>query len=237
MTEDERGLWERRETARKELILFYVPLVKVLAKRIARNSNWANLDDMVQDGVVGLIRAIVKFDPSQGTPFVAFARQYIRGAIFDGMERSRGMARKPEELYRKVRRAEAELTKTLRRNPTIEEVAEETGLNLEQIKNAIDAMGLAFAGEFPDAEEPTALSGVQTANQERDAMIEESLSHLNKRQQEIVGLYYWENLTDKEIAARLGLTVDNTAKIRRRALDKLRKRLDVKKKGGQDNDR
>jgi RNA polymerase sigma factor (sigma-70 family) len=237
MTEDERGLWERRETARKELILFYVPLVKVLAKRIARNSNWANLEDMVQDGVIGLIRAIVKFDPGQGTPFVAFARQYIRGAIFDGMERSRGMARKPEERYRQVRRAEIELTKTLQRHPTIEEVAEETGLTIEQIKNAIDAMGLAFAGEFPDAEEPTALSGVQTANQERDAMIEEALAHLNKRQQEIVGLYYWENLTDKEIAARLGLTVDNTAMIRRRALDKLRKRLDVKKKGGQDNDR
>jgi RNA polymerase sigma factor (sigma-70 family) len=232
MTEDERGLWERHETARKELILSYMPLVKLLAKRIARSANWTNLADLVQDGVIGLIKAIEKFDPGKGVPFRAFAKHYIRGAIFDGSELNRGMARQSEELYRKIRRAEDELTKTLQRNPTIEEVAEKTGLTLEQIQNAIDAMSLAFAGDFPDAEASTVSGGVQTANQERAAIIEEGLSHLDKRQQEIIRLHYWEDLPDKEIAARLGLTVSNATKIRQRALDKLRKRLEEEKKGG-----
>jgi RNA polymerase sigma factor (sigma-70 family) len=237
MTEDERSLWEHRETARKELILFYVPLVKLLAKRIAWSADWTNLEDLVQDGVIGLIKAIEKFDPDQGTPFIAFAKHYIRGAIFDGSELTRDMPRQPEEIYRKIRRAEDELTKQLQRHPTIEEVVEHTGLTVEKIQNALDAMSLAFAGELPDTDDSTASSSVQPADQERVAMIHDALSHLSKSEPEIIHLYYWEDLPDKEIAARLGLTVSNVTKIRQRALDKLRKRLDVKKRGGQDEDR
>lgn len=223
MTEDERGLWGRYD--RKELILFYMPQVKLQAERIARSANWTNLKDLIQDGVGGLVKAIERFDPRRGTPFIAFARPYIRGAIFDGAELNRGMARKPEELHREIRRAEAELTKTLQRSPTIAEIAGKTGLTLEQIRNALDAMALAFAGELPDAEDSTAAGGVHTGNQEREAMIEEALSRLGEKEQEVISLYFWEGLTDKEVAARLGLTGSNATKIRQRALGKLRKQL------------
>src|SRR6185295_9432098 len=95
MTEDKRALWDRYrqrdETARKELIVSYLPLVKLLAKRIAGSASWANWEDLVQDGVIGLIKAIERFDPGKGTPFRAFATHYIRGAIFDNFELTRDM--------------------------------------------------------------------------------------------------------------------------------------------------
>lgn len=237
MNEDERRLWERHEKARKDLILSYMPLVKLLAKRIARSAGWANLEDLVQDGVIGLIRAIERFNPDQGTPFRAFATPYICGTIYDGAELSRTIARNPEQLYRKIKRAEDDLTKALQRNPTIEEVAEETGLTVEQIQNAIDAMRLAFAEGFADAEESIQFGGIQRAEQERAAIIEDGIAQLDERQQKVIRLYYWENLTDKQIAAKLHLTLSNTTKLRQRAIVKLRRWLREDKKGGQDHDR
>src|SRR6185295_14111566 len=106
MTEDELNLWKRYrqqdEAAQKELTLLYLPLVDVLAKRIARSTG-ASWEDLRQDGVIGLIKAVARFDPDQGVPFRAFAKSYIYGAIFDSSDLTRNMARRQEEIYRKVR--------------------------------------------------------------------------------------------------------------------------------------
>jgi RNA polymerase sigma factor (sigma-70 family) len=238
MTKDELNLWERYETARKELILFYLPLVILLARRISRAVSWANWEDLRQDGVIGLMNAITRFDFSRGTPFRPFADPYIRGAIFDSSELTRNLARRQEEVCRKIRHAEAELTKTLHRNPTIEEVARQTGLTAEQIQNAIDAMGLAFAGGLPDAEDAQASGAVEVPQPERTILAEEALSHLNEREQEIVRLYYWEDQSHEKIAEMLEIipievteirkrAISKVAKIRQRAIDKLQKRLHV----------
>ncbi len=240
MTEDELKLWGRcgqgDEAARKELILSYLPLVDVLAKRIARITG-ANWEDLRQDGAIGLIKAVARFDPDKGVPFRAFARSYINGAIFDSSELTRDIARRQDEIYRKVRQAEAELTQTLQRNPTIEEVAEKTGLSVDQIRNAIDAKGLAFAGALPDTEGPSVSGLIETPRPERAIFLLQALAHLDTREQQIIRLYYWEDQPHEEIALKLGLTVSNVIKIRQRALDKLRKRLDVKRKGERDEDR
>lgn len=241
MTEDELKLWKNygRENGagQKELILFYLPLVNLLAKRIARLADWANWEDLRQEGVFGLIQAIERFDLSRGLSFKSFAEHFIRGAIFDSSELTRKLARQQEKFYRKMKRAEAELTQRLQRLPTIEEVAANTGLTIEQIHHAIDAMGIAFAGELSETEEMTASYGLQTAHQERATVIQDELSRLSDREQEIIGFYYWEGLLDKEIAERLELTTSNVTKIRQRALDKLRKRLDGNQKGEHHEDK
>lgn len=240
MTEDELNLWERHgqrdEAAQKDLILFYLPLVDVLAKRIARSTG-ANWEDLRQDGAIGLIKAIARFDPRQGVPFRAFGKHYICGAIFDSSELTRDMARRQEEIYRKLRQTEDELTQTLQRLPRIEEVAEKAELTIEQIRNAIDARGVAFAGAMPDAEDMPASGRLEAPRPERTIFLLEALAHLNEREQEIIRLYYWEDQPHEEIAQRLGLTTSNVAKIRQRAIGKLRKRLDVKREGGHDEDR
>lgn len=239
MIEDELKLWQRLgqgdEAARKELILFYLPLADLLAKRIARITG-ANREDLRQEGALGLIKAIARFDLGKGVPFTAFARPYIYGAIFDSSEITRDMARRQDEIYRKVRQTEEELTKTLQRNPTIEEVAEKAELTVEQIRNAIDARGVAFAGAFPDAQDLLPRT-TEAPQPERTISLLQALAHLHPREQKIISLYYWEDLPHEQIARKLGLTLSNSIKIRQRALDKLRKRLDVKRKGGHDEDR
>jgi DNA-directed RNA polymerase specialized sigma subunit len=148
---------------------------------------------------------------------------------------TRGLARQQEENYRKVRQAEAELTQTLRRNPAIEEVAAKTGLRVEQIRNALTARALHFAGALPEAEDPSAAGLIQSPRLER-AGVPEALAHLGDRDQQIIIRYYWRDQPHEEIARELGLTPANVSKIRQRALGKLRKRLEGGRKGGQEND-
>lgn len=233
MTEEELKLWDRYrqgdEAAREELILAYLYLVKVWVKRISRAANWANQEDLIEDGIIGLIRALERFDLKIGVAFKYFAKDYIRGAIFDGSELTRGLARQQEETYRKIKHAESTLMTTLQRNPTIDEVANETGLSVEQIMFAIDAMGVAFAGELPDVQEPTAVSGVQFPLQEQAAVVQNALSRLSEREQSIVACYYWDDKSHDEIAQSHGLSVSSVIKIRQRALGKLRRLLGPEK--------
>lgn len=236
MNADEFSLWTRcrrgEETARKELILLYLPLAIFWAKRISMIAGWANSEDLKQDGVIGLMKAIERFDPSQGVKFKFFARRFVRGAIFDGSEFTRDLARRQKETYRKIRRAEDELTKALQRIPTIEEVAEKTELTIQQILNAIDAVGVASAEELPDHEGAPASGRIETPQPERTIMLLEALSQLSAREQEIIRLYYWEDQSHEHIAQKLGLTASNVIKIRQRAIKKLGKLLDDEGKGG-----
>lgn len=241
MPENEFDLWERYgqkdETVRKDLILFYLPLVDEWAKRISKTASWANWKDLRQDGVMGLMKAIERFDPARGVAFKYFASRYIRGAIFDSADLTRDLTRQQEEIYRKIKSAEDELTKTLQRNPTIEEVAEKTEFTVEQIRNAIDAMGIAFAGAFPDSEEYSATNPFGAAQPETTVLVQDAISQLSEREAAIVIYYYLEDQSAQEIAERLGLTASNVTKIRQRAITKLRNLLDTRGKGQRDEEK
>jgi len=234
MTEEELSLWERYgrgdEVARKELLLSYLPLVDVLSKRIAWVAGWTNREDLKHDGVIGLMKAVKKFDVGRHVSFKTFAKPYILGAIFDSSDLTRDLARRQEEICRRVREAEAELTKTLQRNPTIEEVARKTGLAIEQIENAIDAMGIAFAGPLPDAQDRPPSNRVEAAQAETTILVQDAISKLNKREALVIICYYLEDQSAQEIADRLGLTPSNVTKIRQRALHKLRELLSDKRR-------
>ncbi len=241
MNEAELVLWtncrQGNDAACKELTLSYLYLVKKWARRISRIANWANQEDLIQDGVIGLINAVKKFDPNRGVAFERYASPYIRGAIFDSSELTRELARRQEEICRKVKRADVELAKMLQRNPTVTEVADKTGLSVDQIMNAIDAMGVAFAGELCDADEPSASGGVEPARQETVVVIQDAVSRLSEREQSIVSSYYWQDQSHGEIANRLGLSTHNVTKIRQRALYKLRELLSGTSEGKSDEDR
>jgi len=229
MTEDERSLWERNsrrdETARRELVLLYLPLVDVLARRIARISG-ARWEDLRQDGAIGLLTAIAKFDFRTGAAFRVYAKQYIRGAIFDSAELTRNVRRRQEEIYRRVRTATEQLTQTLQRIPTIEEVGKQTGLTIEQIMTAIDAKSVGFPEALPESGDPDLIL-YKSTNPEVRIFLLEAVEMLSEREREIISSYYWNDQTNEEIAQQLGLTVSNAIKIRQRAIQKLRKKLDV----------
>jgi len=213
------------DSACRELILSYLYLVKTWARRISRMANWTSQEDLIQDGAIGLINAVRKFDPNRNVPFERYASPYIRGAIFDSSDVTRELARRQQEICAKIKRVAAQLTEILQRIPTIEEVAHETSLTPEQIRNALDAVGVAFAGELSRREEPEAEYGVQRPQQETAVLIHDALSRLSERERSVVTYYYLEDQSDAEIARRLGLTESNVSKIRQRAIKKLRKYL------------
>lgn len=213
------------DAACRELILSYLYLVKTWARRISRIATWTSQEDLIQEGVIGLINAVRKFDPNRNVPFERYASPYIRGAILDSSDLTRELARRQQEICGKIKRVAAQLTKILQRNPTIEEVADETSLTPEQILNAIDAMGVAFAGELSSADEAQASYGVQSPQQETAVLIHDALSRLSERERSVVTCYYLEDQSHEEIARRFNLTVSNVIKIRQRAIKKLRKYL------------
>ena len=241
MTEIELDLWERfsqrDETARKELTLFYLPLVDEWAKRISKAASWANWKDLRQDGVMGLMKAVDRFDPNRGVEFKYFARSYIRGSIYDGSELTRDLARQQEEICRKIKRAEVELAKMLQRNPTVEEIAEKIELTVEKIRNALDAMGIAFAETLPDSKDQSAITLIEAAQPETTIVVRDALSQLSEREALVLSYYYLDEQSPQEIAEKLELTVSNVTKIRQRAIIKLRKRLDIIGKGGRDEEK
>src|ERR1051325_10052237 len=131
MDEHERHLWERYrrgdESAHEALILRYFYLVKICANRAAIIATWANRDDLRQDGVIGLMKAIKGYDPDLGVEFKYYALKFISGAIYQGPEFTRGLPQQQGKISREVRRTIDELTQALQRVPTIEEVVEKTG--------------------------------------------------------------------------------------------------------------
>jgi RNA polymerase sigma factor (sigma-70 family) len=247
MTEDELNLWREHDESRKRLILYYLPLVDRMAKAIARSAGLADWEDLRQDGTIGLMKAIARFDIDRGVPFGAFARKYIRGAIFESSELTRDLARRQDEIYRSIKAADSQLTKTLHRNPTIEEIAEQTDLTIEQIQNALDARGIAFAEGMPDDEDIVASKKIASPQIDKTILLDEALSRLTVIEQQIVRLHYLEDQSHEKIAEKLEIipaevmqirqrAIDKVAKKCKRAIEKLNRQFD-EKKGKSDEDR
>ena len=226
MKEDELNLWKRcrqgDEAACEELVLSYLYLVKFWVRIISRVATWANREDLMQEGTIGLIKAVSKFDPGLGYKFTTHARYYIREAIFKSPELTRNVTRRPGEDYRKIKRLHDELMQKLERRPTVEEIAEEAGLTVEQVENALDAMSLAFPGEFTYAHESAQVDTDVIKRQDSIILIQDALSGLSEKERAILTRYYWGEQTSLEIAKQLGLTEASVNKIRQRALIRLK---------------
>ena len=240
MTEDEINLWRRYrqgdQVAHEQLILSNLKLVKGVVNRACRVASWANRQDLMQDGVIGLMKALEQYDSDRCPEFEHYARIIIREAIFKSSELTRDLARRQAQNYRKIRQATNELLEMLNRKPTFEDIADRAGLTVEEVLNAIDAMSIAFAGGYPEtADAPSAVKSDEIERHDRAILIHSALARLGGREAVILIYYYLQEQSHDEIAASLGLKESNVVKIRQRALGKLRKLLEVRK-GGVDDD-
>jgi len=226
MNKRELELWKRYrlgdDAAREQLILSYIKIVRFWVAQISKMTSWANPDDLLQEGIRGLMEAVDGFDPMAGYEFKTYARKFIRGAIFRNPELSRDLCRHQRERLRKVRTIHDSLMKKLGRAPTTDEIAEASGFTSKQIMNALDAVAISFANELPDPEEQVTPRMASAARQYETVLVQEAISRLSDREAHILTGHYWVGKSDVEIAKELVLTQAAVSKLRQRAIIKLR---------------
>lgn len=221
--------------ARTILIERMMPLVRHMARRYAGRGE--PLDDLVQVGSVGLLKAVDRFDVERGFKLSTFAAPNIAGEIKRHF-RDRGWSirvpRDIQELNAKLSRAVDRLTAQLGRAPTIAELAEATQSTEEQV---LEAMQGAQSYSTVSFEEPVGDSrtaqdllgeedeGFTTA--ERRVLLDDGLRTLAGREREIVRLRFFEGLTQREIADRVGVSQMHVSRLLRRSLDELRVKMTV----------
>jgi RNA polymerase sigma-B factor len=220
---------------REELVDRFMPLARRLASRYSGGAE--PFDDLIQVASVGLVKAIDRFDPERGTAFSTFAVPTILGELKRHF-RDRGWSihvpREVQERILKVERALSDLPARIGRAPTIDDIAEKLGVTPEDVLEAMHAsqghhaVSLDASPPTGDGEEPAPLGerlgsqdlGFETV--EYGAAIEPALAEISERDRQILHYRFVEDLTQSEIAERVGVSQMHVSRILRSTLDRLR---------------
>ena len=232
-SEDLEQIWrEFRATKdpglRNRLVLQYAPLVKYVAGRLrTRMPDSVEQDDLVSDGVLGLMDAIERFEPARGLSFQTFAVPRIRGAIIDGMRSMDFVPRSVRDKLRLVHRAQVTLEERLGRVPEDTEVAREVGIPVQQLRDLSRQANSNHANldDFDLADELSSAADHQVEQGDTNASLMRVVDQLAERDQVIIALYYFEGLTLAEIGQVLGVTESRVSQVHRRATSTLRQKL------------
>ena len=229
-------LWHRDgdPAARRALAERMLPLVRRLATRYANRGE--DLDDLVQVGSVGLLKAIDRFDLSRELRLSTFAVPTVLGEIkrhFRDRVWALRMPRDLQELNAKLTRTTERLTNALGRSPTIDELAAATETTSERV---LDALQGAQAFSAVSLDEPLgdgreALDTLGTDDEafesaERRDLVNRGLDGVPAREREILVLRFYDGLTQREIAERVGISQMHVSRLIRRALERARERLE-----------
>ena len=213
---------------RNRLVMQYAPLVKYVAGRMrTRLPDTVDQDDLVSDGVLGLMDAVERFDPGRGLTFQTFAVPRIRGAIIDGMRAMDFVPRSVRDKLRAVQKAQVALEERLGRSPEIEEVARETGMPLQQVRDLTKQASGNHANldDFDLADELASASDHAVEAGEDNALLMRVVQELAERDQVVIALYYFEGLTLAEIGEVLGVTESRVSQLHSRATATLRTKI------------
>ena len=245
MTETEKNkLWEeysRHRTAevREKLIIEYAPLVKIVAGRLSMYLGYnVEYDDLVGYGVFGLIDAIDKFDYGKGIKFETYASLRIRGAVLDQIRKMDWIPRSLRQKQKKIDAAMSKLELELGRPATDEELAREIGISEDELLNwqgQANVTNIISLDEFVDTsgEKNVESVGVNTfetpeeviEKDELKKLLAESLETLTDREKKVILLYYYEELTLKEISLVLEVSESRVSQLHTRALQKMKTKL------------
>jgi RNA polymerase sigma-B factor len=236
---EEEALFERYRrvgdpAAREELIRRCLPLARALASRYARAGE--PLDDLVQVANIGLIKAVDRFDPTRGIAFSSFAVPSILGELKRHFRDHAWAARVPRPLQERVMRvgASAErLASQLGRAPKPREVAADAGLSVEDVLEALEA-GTAFDSISLDApvsrgEEDSGATYADSVGEldnrlelvEYRSVVAATIRALPRREREVLALRFAEDMTQSEIASRIGVSQMHVSRLIRRSLERL----------------
>jgi RNA polymerase sigma factor FliA len=246
--EDTQALWlEFRRTndkaLRDRLILTYAPLVKYVAGRLGSGLP-AHVDegDLVSYGLLGLIGAIERYDPARDIKFETYAISRIKGAIIDELRALDWVPRSVRSRAREIERAIAELEAKLGTAPTDEQIAAKIGISVDELEESLTDISRSsiaaldelwsVSGEgdqvsLMDTIEDTQGVRPQEALDEtemREALAD-AIARLPEREKLVVTLYYYEELTLREIGEVLGVTESRVSQLHTKAILRLKARL------------
>jgi RNA polymerase sigma-B factor len=231
---------------RERLILEHLPLVQALAWRYANRGE--PVDDLVQVGTVGLIKAVDRYDPALGNALASFATPTILGEIrrhFRDRSWTVRVPRAVQEARASIASAIDELSSRLGRSPSVREIAAEAGLSEDEVLDALAAASAHRPSSLSGLRDPDAAeTGVDVpvdeegfARAEARVTIAEGLRALPPRERVILHLRFEEGLTQSEIAARVGVSQMHVSRLLRRSLGMLRAGAAVEAGGEPEADR
>jgi len=245
---DTQGLWlEFRRTqdkaVRDRLILTYAPLVKYVAGRLGSGLP-AHVDegDLVSYGLLGLISAIERYDPARDIKFETYAIARIKGAIIDELRALDWVPRSVRSRAREIERAIAELEAKLGTAPTDEQIAEKIGITVEELGDSltdISRSSIAALDELwsvsGEGDQVSLMDTIEDTTGPRPAealdetemreALAEAIARLPEREKLVVTLYYYEELTLREIGEVLGVTESRVSQLHTKAILRLKARL------------
>jgi RNA polymerase sigma-B factor len=229
-------LWHQHgdQSARDTLVQRFMPLARSLARRYNRSSE--PFEDLLQVASLGLLKALDRFDPQRGHTFASFAVPTILGEMrryFRDCGWSVHVPRGDQERALKVRDAQETFAGERGRAPTVNQLAEYLELDTEQVINALQAVqayeSLSLDAPRPGAEDCTITYGEALGQEderyelvELDATVVAALEHIPARERLMLHMRFVEDLTQTEIAARIGISQMQVSRLLRRSLDQLR---------------
>jgi RNA polymerase sigma factor FliA len=225
---------------RGELIVSLLPLVNQVVSRMSLYfPAHTSKDDLVSAGVIGLIDALNRYDPSRGSSVKTFCALRIRGAVLDELRRLDWVPRSVHRDARALETAQETVSRRLNREPTEEEIAAEMGITPEALYELLDRVkpttflsldeavfdsgegeSLTHEEVLPDNNTPDAV--MRLLNEEDKVILRKIVEKLPKPQLQVLSLYYMESMRLKEIAQIMSITESRVSQIHTLAITRLR---------------
>jgi RNA polymerase sigma-B factor len=227
---------EGDQEARERALVELMPLVRALATRYAGRGE--PLEDLVQVGSIGLIKAVDRFDVDRGVDFASYAVPTIVGEIrrhFRDKAWAMHVPRRLKELSLRLSRLLDQLTIELGRSPTIAELAEAAGVDEEDAIDALDSMNAystrSLHAPFEEGSDDSLAEKLGTdesgyADVEDGSLVAAGLDALDDRERQIVELRFFRELTQSQIASEVGISQMHVSRLLRRALATMRGRIE-----------
>jgi RNA polymerase sigma factor FliA len=244
-----KDLWRRYKDdgdarARERLVLAYAPLVKYVAGRMGSGlPSHVEEADLISYGLLGLISAIERFEPEREIKFETFAITRIKGSIIDELRSLDWVPRSVRAKAREIEKANAKLEHKLHRAPTDQEMADQLDVSVEDFQESLvrisnssvvaldelwtvsdasgDQVSLLDTIQDPQALDPA----MEMDTTEMKDRLADAIARLPEREKLVVALYYYENLTLREIGEVLGVTESRVSQLHTKAVLRLKSRL------------
>jgi len=233
----------QQDAGREQLILEHLPQIKYIAHRISTKlPSHVELNDLVSAGVLGLLDAVEKFDPSRGVKFKTYAELRVKGAILDSLRNLDWAPRSLRKRSKDLEKTYKELEQRLGRPATDKEVSDELGITLDEFYELIDQIKGLNLGSFHDlAPQEDDRNGEPLVKYIPDApqmdpffvfqkselrdLLAGAIDTLPKKERLVVSLYYFDELTMKEIGKVLGVNESRVSQLHTKAMLRLRTKL------------